>query len=263
MTLSPSVQQRQRVAQAFAQATGSYDQAAAVQQQIGRRLLTWGSPGHVDTLVDLGCGTGAHLPAMIQRYRPVRAVGIDLAQPMVRATQARCPQALCLVADADRLPLAARSIDCLISNLAVQWSLGPESICAQAARVLRPGGRVLLSTLLPGTFAELQQAWRAVGITGAVNTYPSLMRWRQAACNNGLTALRMYCYSHSVFYQQAIDFVRELKQLGAQTSLQVQQASRQAQAFRAMLQQYQHWHQPRGLPVTYRVLLLEGYNDRQ
>lgn len=64
-----------------------------------------------------------------------------------------------LVADAESLPFPSDSFDVVFSNLMVQWCDDPRTVFAECRRVLRPGGRLVLSTLLEGTLTELKQAW--------------------------------------------------------------------------------------------------------
>lgn len=65
-----------------------------------------------------------------------------------------------IAADAERLPLAAGSVDLILANQLLPWCR-PERVFAEACRVLGPDGLLLFSTLGPDSLAELRRAWAA------------------------------------------------------------------------------------------------------
>jgi SAM-dependent methyltransferase len=92
--------------------------------------------------IDLGCGNGGFLPSLAALYPSV--VGVD-AYPESLAAARRCaPEAALIQADACRVPLAGNQFD-LVSALDVLEHVAPESLLAEARRLLRPGGWLLLS----------------------------------------------------------------------------------------------------------------------
>lgn len=103
----------------------------------------------VGTLLDLGCGTANLLPrlgewgARVERY-----AGADLSPEMLRAAAPRAsaapfPAAL-FAADAAALPLRGASVDTVVSASTLHDWADPAGALAEARRVLRPGGRLLL-----------------------------------------------------------------------------------------------------------------------
>ena len=90
-------------------------------------------------LVDLGCGTG-DLAAEARRAGH-RVVGVDLSYEMLRVSR----RSLLLVqADATKLPLGDGTVDGVISGFALRNVADLAAFLAEAARVVRPGGRVAL-----------------------------------------------------------------------------------------------------------------------
>lgn len=106
------------------------------------------SPGN--TLVDLGCGMGG--PALwVARETGARLVGVDLSAVAVEEAGARAlelglaGQARFVVGSFDDSGLEAGSADGAMSEDALQYTPGKEAAVAEAARILRPGGRLVLT----------------------------------------------------------------------------------------------------------------------
>jgi len=99
-------------------------------------------------LGDLGCGTGGTLLYLAPRMdRPFTAVGVTLSP--VQAEQARrnlkpFPHCTALVGDFLRLPLPDAGLDLAFSIEAFIHAPDADKYLSEAARVLRPGGRLLL-----------------------------------------------------------------------------------------------------------------------
>lgn len=96
-----------------------------------------------ETVLLVAAGTGLDLPLL---PRGVRVIAGDITPGMVRRLRARAA-ALGLDArvetmDAARLPIPDASVDCVLLHLAL--AVVPDPVCAirEAARVLRPEGRV-------------------------------------------------------------------------------------------------------------------------
>ncbi|KRE60901.1 class I SAM-dependent methyltransferase [Nostocoides sp. Soil756] len=93
-------------------------------------------------LLDVGCGTGFHLPRFAERG--ARVVGAEPHLPLVSRAVARVADAgssaRVVAAGAEALPLADASVDVVHARWAYFFGPGCEPGLAEAARVLRPGG---------------------------------------------------------------------------------------------------------------------------
>lgn len=153
------------IARDFGAASKTYNPAARLQRYMGQVMLdqlatepdSRPNPGLV---LDLGCGTGWFTGELGDRCSASLTLGADLAPGMIEFARSVCPKNLAwLAADAEALPLADNSVDLIFSNLMIQWAENPRQVLSECRRVLRPGGRLLVSTLLDGTLVELKQAW--------------------------------------------------------------------------------------------------------
>ena len=169
---APFIDQRQ-VQRNFARAASGYDAAAVLQREIGRRMLERLDYVRIDPqrLLDLGCGTGAGLTALYERYPRALLIGADLSEPMLRAglrAQGRWRWLLpflpgkrlsLLAAEAAALPLPASSIGFCWSNLMLHWVADPLPVLREANRVLEVGGLLMFSTFGPDTLQELRASF--------------------------------------------------------------------------------------------------------
>jgi SAM-dependent methyltransferase len=99
-------------------------------------------------VVELGCGT-AYFSAWLAR-RGARPVGVDLS-PAQLATARRCQERFGLEfplveADATAVPLPDASFDLAVSEYGASLWCDPDGWIGEAARVLRPGGRLVFLT---------------------------------------------------------------------------------------------------------------------
>lgn len=125
--------------------------AATVEPEVPARFrwlagLLAAAPG--DQVVDLGCGTGGSLRVLVPALPGGLAVGVDLASSVLRVAAGRLRplgRACLLRADLRRpLPFAAASVDRVLCHNVLECLPDPEALAAEAGRVLRPGGRLVL-----------------------------------------------------------------------------------------------------------------------
>ncbi|NJA88202.1 methyltransferase domain-containing protein [Rhodocyclus tenuis] len=164
---------RRRVQANFARAAGTYASLSVVQREIARRLFEHLDPVRIAPrrILDLGCGSGADLLALHERYPGAAVLGADLSPAMLREAQRqqrshswllpflRRARAPLLAADAAALPLSSASVGFIWSNLMLHWLSEPRSVFAEAHRLLETGGLLMFSTLGPDSLKELRAAF--------------------------------------------------------------------------------------------------------
>jgi SAM-dependent methyltransferase len=104
-------------------------------------------------VADVGCGNGVYLERLRRRGRNPTVVGFDLSAGMARAALAHAPTA---VADAQALPLRDASVDVVLCLHMLYHVPDIARAVRELRRVLRPGGRVLVTTNGAGHTAELK-----------------------------------------------------------------------------------------------------------
>lgn len=152
---------KQSIARGFGGASATYDGASRLQKIMGNAMLAEFAGIPVpESILDLGCGTGWFCQKLAEKYPDSVITGADLSPGMLAEAFKRNPGAVhWLCSDAEQLPLADNSVDLIFSNLMIQWSTRPAMVLRECRRILRPGGRLAISTLLDGTLSELKQAW--------------------------------------------------------------------------------------------------------
>jgi SAM-dependent methyltransferase len=102
-------------------------------------------------VLELGCGTGRLSAALAERDH-ARVLAVDISPAMVE--RARAINVDARVARAEALPFKAAWFDAVVARMVVHLVDRPR-VFAQAARVLAPGGRIVVATEDPASFDDV------------------------------------------------------------------------------------------------------------
>jgi malonyl-CoA O-methyltransferase len=257
--------EKRAVRRAFGRAARGYDEHAALQREVGGRLLEHLDPIRIEParIVDLGCGTGRLFADLRRRYPRASLIGIDAAVPMLREAHARMPWwrrvvsvrvPLLACADAERLPLAGGSAQLALSNLMLQWCDAP-AVFAEAARVLATGGLFLFSTFGPDTLKELRAAFAAAGGGPHVHEFVDMHDLGDALVAAGFADPVMEMETLTLEYSTVEALARDLKRGGAHNALADRgHALGGRERWRRMAERYESLRRGAVLPATYEVV---------
>jgi ArsR family transcriptional regulator len=143
----------------FASASGQWDQVRA--ELFGDRFHLHALLALIDpalTVGDLGCGTG-QISELVGPH-VAKVIAVDGSADMVQAARKRLKglhQVEVRRGDMEALPIDDQQLDVAIAALVLHHVPEPARALAEAHRVLKCGGRVLIVDMLPHDRAEYQQ----------------------------------------------------------------------------------------------------------
>ncbi len=96
--------------------------------------------------LDVGCGTGALVQAILDHAAPAHVTGVDASAGFVTYARAHVDDARVTftVGDAQALDLGGERFDAAVSGLVLNFVAAPERMVTGMARAVRPGGTVAL-----------------------------------------------------------------------------------------------------------------------
>lgn len=145
-----------------------FDEVSLWSAPFGRLLLENIPMKATATVVDIGFGTGFPLIELSQRFGDTSQIyGIDIWKEGIRRTQEKIDtlelsNIKILEESADKISLEDNSIDLITSNLGINNFDQKEEVYQEIYRVLRPGGKLAITTNPIGTFEELFETFGQV-----------------------------------------------------------------------------------------------------
>ncbi|MFB4392358.1 MULTISPECIES: malonyl-ACP O-methyltransferase BioC [unclassified Pseudomonas] len=247
---------KRQVAASFSRAAATYDSVAALQRAVGEHLLVQ-LPAALSPSrwLDLGSGTGHFSRELAARFDTATGVAVDIAEGMLEHAREQGGAHYHVAGDAERLPLGDECFDLVFSSLAVQWCDQFAAVLEEARRVLRPGGVMAFSSLCVGTLEELRASWQAVDGQVHVNRFRRFDDYQRLCDGSGLQVLGLTCQPHVLHYPDVRSLTHELKALGAHNLNPGRPSGLTGRArMQGLLQAYEQFRQPQGLPATYQVV---------
>lgn len=244
------------VAASFSRAAASYDAVAELQRAVGSTLIEV-LPGGMkpERWLDLGCGTGYFSRILANRFPAGDGIALDIAEGMLRHARPQGGACAFVAGDAECLPVRDASFDLIFSSLALQWCDDFSAVLGEAGRVLRPGGVFAFSSLCAGTLQELRDSWKSVDGFAHVNRFRPISVYQRHCAASGLRLERLEVRPHVLHFSELRQLTHELKALGAHNLNPGRPGGLTGRArIRALVDAYEQFRTPEGLPATYRVV---------
>jgi phosphatidylethanolamine/phosphatidyl-N-methylethanolamine N-methyltransferase len=138
---------RATIEKAYARWAPVYDLVFGPLLDIGRRTATSAASRIGGRILNVGVGTGLELPYFDKSHD---VIGVDISEPMLRRAQERVDREKLTnikgltVMDGANLAFADGSFDCVVAQFVITTVPQPEKTLDEFARVLKPGGEIVL-----------------------------------------------------------------------------------------------------------------------
>ncbi len=145
-----------------------YDEITLWSAPFGRLLLDHIPMKKGNTVLDLGFGTGFPLIELSQRFGDTSMIyGVDIWEEAIILTQQKIKafgieNIIIIPSSASEINLPDQSIDLITSNLGVNNFEEKEKVYNEVYRLLKPNGKLCITTNPIGTFEELFKVFDAV-----------------------------------------------------------------------------------------------------
>ena len=166
-----------------------------------------------ERVLDLGSGGGTDVLISARRVGPSGiAIGLDMTDEMLElarglARDAGLDNARFVKGYIEDVPLPDRSVDVVISNCVINLSADKRKVLAEAARVLRPGGRFAVSDILADPGMDEATRIDMAAWTGCIAGALTEEEFRSALADAGLVDVEVR-HTHRVHEHATSAIVR-------------------------------------------------------
>ena len=126
-------------------------------------------PKKAFTVLDLGCGPGAHLLDLQKQYPKSLVIGCDNSQAMLKIAQTN--NNYLIAADANKLPFVPNCFDLITSNMLIQWLPDLSKTFADIWNITKYNGEFIAATLGKDSLKEARQALASIDRQNNINDF--------------------------------------------------------------------------------------------
>ena len=220
-------------------------------------------------VLDAGCGEGADLPLLQQRFAQATVFGFDGSPQMLAlartASEARLPRLQrwlgkraghnLLAGDFASLPLAARSMDAVWSNLALHWHPQADLVLQEWQRVLRVHGLLMFSCFGPDTFQQLRNALLQAGLVESVLPFVDMHDFGDMLVGAGFATPVMDMERITVTYRTTQQLIADVRAFGGNPLFTRQKSLRGRAVWQALMAALEAQRNPDGvIPLSFEII---------
>ena len=150
---------KQVIERNFSRFAASYDDYADIQQRVAQELLLQIEDKPIESILEIGSGTGNYSSLLRGRFRSARISAFDVSTQMVEVAKAKHQHERInfFQADARNLNLQ-ESFDLITSNACLHWVKDLEKVILSCQGLLEKDGTIAFSIFGPLTFLELSES---------------------------------------------------------------------------------------------------------
>lgn len=253
-----------QISRCFDKAAGDYVKAARLQREVALDALAFFTPKTdlsasdmpaSGRLLDVGCGPGWVHHNLLSYCDEL--VALDFSAAMLAQARLQGVASQFLQADAAAMPIAEQSIDKVFSSLMLQWCPQPLAVFHEVQRVLKPGGRFVIATLVEESLQEFSHSWQQAGMAAPQLAFAASADLLKQARQAGLQ-VQAQQRSYLLFFPDVLSLAREFKQIGANAIRTPAAGLGGKERWARFARAYEQKRTTQGLPLTYQVLFLFG-----
>ncbi|MDW3096030.1 MAG: malonyl-ACP O-methyltransferase BioC [Gammaproteobacteria bacterium] len=255
---------------AFAKAALSYNDSAVVQKEILVRLvekLKVLQKDSVDTLLDVGSGTGLASELLREHYGSECYYAIDFASPMLAwaKNQFEVNYQYAVCGDVEVLPFRDNSLDVIFSASTFQWCNDVGNAFQECSRTLKEQGLLIFSSFGPETLRELRHCFAQVDDYPHVSSFIDMQSLGDGLLANGFDSPVMESEIITVEYNGPMQLLRDLQATGATNHIEQRlRGLMTRQHLNDVIKEYNKFILPNGkFPASYEVLYGHGWKKNQ
>lgn len=212
--------EKKKIQQNFNTASLTYDSAATIQRTAAEILVTnfikYFNTFHPCSILDVGAGTG-YVTKLLLRYFPNSLYSLnDLAENMLKQAKNNLSiykNIKVYSGDMENINFDFHSL--IISNMALQWASDLNNIIK---KLFLNSNILAFSCLLKGTFKEWDDIFTKISIPISIYRYPIKAELEQELLSLHPSKYFFEAKNFVLKFNNTLDFIKYLKNLGAQTS---------------------------------------------
>lgn len=235
---------KDQISKNFSKQVETYAQWAHAQKYAAQELVKNITVRKNGSVLDVGCGNGFLIEALLQKEPTLSITGIDIAPGCIVSCKNRWSKHTFMVADAETFRIAKR-FDLIVSGFTFQWFQHFETALGAFLTLLKKNGVLAFNIPIHGSLKEL----KTTGLR--LHDFPTkekLIDIIQKNSNN----FSYFTKTHTHYYTTPLEAVRSIKNIGAnytQGDFAYTESKRSLEALKAL-------QTAKGFPLSYEILFV-------